>query len=71
MNAEQVEMEISRANPRAVTCASLDGNSVAVLKDGRWVTVAAKTLMGTWAVVPFPILANGEEVYPQSLYMKA
>ena len=40
MTSDQVEQEISRANPRAVTCASKSGDSVAVLKDGRWITHA-------------------------------
>lgn len=70
MTSDQVEQEISRATPGAVTCASKEGNSVAVLKDGRWVTLAARGIDGRWYSVTMPRLcANGKEVFPQSLYM--
>lgn len=70
MTGAQIEEEITKINPGAVTCTSKTGDSVAILKNGQWVTVAAKTIMGTWANVPFPgLCANGKEVFPQSLYM--
>ena len=71
MTTDEVEREISRVRPGAVTCAARDGNSIAVLVAGRWVPVAARMLGGSgWANVDMPgLCANGAEVWPQSLYM--
>ena len=71
LTAEELVLRAHAARPEIVYRAARNGQSVAAWQKGRWIAVAGRTLMGTWASIEYELLINGKPGFPAELYGEA